>query len=61
MIAAKKMGQEMKKGKAQDVCNFISDLLAKGAKEPLGVDEVNDLIKSKLNSKGGVWWLCPFC
>ena len=46
-VAAKKMGQEMKKGKAQDVCNFISDLLSKGAKEPLGVDEVNDLIKSK--------------
>lgn len=46
-VVAKDLGQKFKKATAKDVSNFFSDLLAKGAKEPLGVDEVNDLIKSK--------------
>lgn len=43
---AKDLGPKFKKAaSSKDVMGFMSDLLAKGAKEPLASDDINELIK----------------
>ncbi len=44
---AKDLGPKFKKtASSKDVATFVSDLLAKGAKDPLAVEDVNELIKN---------------
>jgi hypothetical protein len=47
---AKDLGGKLKKSKAGDVSTFLTEVLSKGAKDPLGVDHLEELISSKSNS-----------
>lgn len=44
---AKDLGGKLKKSKAGDVSTFLTEVLSKGAKDPLGVDHLEELISSK--------------
>lgn len=58
VLLGKDLGTAMKKGSSRDVAAFMNELLMKGAKEPLEVDDINEIIKSESPVLAPPGWLC---